>query len=75
MPIYEYRCEPCDKTFEKIRRMSDETPVSCPDCGDEAKKQLSGFAARTGGGASFPMAGSGGGPAPCGAPSCAPGGG
>ena len=72
MPIYEYRCDPCEKTFEKIRRMSDESPVPCPDCGDEAKKQLSGFAARTGG-VSFST--SGGAPAPCGAPSCAPGGG
>ena len=69
MPIYEYRCEPCEKTFEKIRRASDETPMVCPDCGDEVRKLVSTFAARTGG-ASF----SSGASSPS-APVCAPGGG
>jgi putative FmdB family regulatory protein len=72
MPIYEYRCDACDETFEKMRRMSDETPVVCPECGDEARKLLSGFAAHTGGGG---FSGGGGGCASAGSPSCAPGGG
>lgn len=75
MPIYEYRCEPCDKKFEKIRRMSDETPVLCPICGGSAQKQLSGFAAHTGG-SSFPSMGAGLPSAPSrGAPACPSGGG
>jgi putative FmdB family regulatory protein len=69
MPIYEYHCDACDVTFERIRRASDETPVECPECREEARKLLSTFAAR--GDAS----GSGGYSAPSRAPSCSPGGG
>ena len=68
MPIYEYRCDACDVTFERIRRASDETPVECPECHEEARKLLSTFAARG-------DAGSGGYSGPSRAPSCSPGGG
>jgi putative FmdB family regulatory protein len=46
MPIYEYRCESCGKTFEKIRRMSDaDRDAECPDCKSQAAKRVvSGFA-------------------------------
>lgn len=33
MPIYEYRCEKCDETFEVMQKMSDPTPDPCPKCG------------------------------------------
>jgi putative FmdB family regulatory protein len=31
MPIYEYRCQDCDATFEALVRGND--PVTCPHCG------------------------------------------
>lgn len=36
MPIYEYRCEDCGKTFDKfVRSISAEFRVICPKCGSE----------------------------------------
>ncbi|MDF1565562.1 MAG: zinc ribbon domain-containing protein [Deltaproteobacteria bacterium] len=67
MPLYEYRCQPCERTFEKIRRISErEEPVPCPECGEPAGPQMSAFAV---GGGSY---GGGGGQIP--APSCGGGG-
>ncbi|MEN6535306.1 MAG: zinc ribbon domain-containing protein [Bryobacteraceae bacterium] len=41
MPLYEYRCENCGKTFEKIRRASDaDEEVLCPYCESEKTKRL-----------------------------------
>jgi putative FmdB family regulatory protein len=53
MPLYEYRCEKCDKSFEMLRRMSEaDTGVECPKCASKrVKRQFSSFAA-VGGGAS-----------------------
>ncbi len=77
MPIYEYRCEPCDHTFEALVRSSGEPTPKCPACGrsDHLAKQFSvpaaahtqaaGSSARP----SLPMAGG------CGAPICCGGGG
>jgi putative FmdB family regulatory protein len=33
MPLYEYRCEACDKVFEAYRRLSEEGQEACPACG------------------------------------------
>jgi putative FmdB family regulatory protein len=46
MPLYEYRCETCGRTFEKLRRMSDsDSEVDCPNCASEqVRRQLSTFA-------------------------------
>jgi putative FmdB family regulatory protein len=66
MPIYEYACAPCGKTFEElVIRRSDEAEVRCPGCGSaEVGRQMSRpAAARVSGGG-------GGGYAP--APSCGP---
>jgi putative FmdB family regulatory protein len=74
MPIYEYRCEPCDHLFETLVRSSSDVP-RCPRCGGvELAKQLSvPAAAQTGGkssSSSLPVCG----PSPsfggCGAPQC-----
>lgn len=65
MPIFEYRCDACDVTFERIRRASDETPVECPTCGEETRKLLSTFASRSEGSSSFPSFGGGGGGGGC----------
>jgi putative FmdB family regulatory protein len=38
MPIYDYRCNDCNKTFELLVRSSD-TPV-CPACGNPRLEKL-----------------------------------
>ncbi len=41
MPIYEYRCDPCDHTFETLIRGAGDA-ARCPQCGSlEVAKQLS----------------------------------
>ncbi len=53
MPIYEYACPSCEKSFEAlIIRRSDEAEVACPTCkSPEVKRQMSRPAAtRSGGG-------------------------
>lgn len=45
MPIYEYSCQVCAATFDRLRpvdRMDDAAP--CPDCGSNSQRQLSIFA-------------------------------
>ena len=32
MPIYEYRCDSCQKVAEVIQKISDPTPEQCPNC-------------------------------------------
>jgi putative FmdB family regulatory protein len=46
MPLYEYRCETCGRTFEKFRRMSEaDHDLKCPYCeSEEVTRQLSTFA-------------------------------
>jgi len=53
MPIYEYRCAPCDHVFEElIVRSSDERDVRCPACkGARVAKVMSRPAAARGTGA------------------------
>lgn len=42
MPIYEYQCQACDESLEKLQKMSDDPLKTCPSCGEEAlKKQIS----------------------------------
>jgi putative FmdB family regulatory protein len=78
MPIYEYRCEPCDHTFETLVRSSGDV-AHCPKCGniDVAKQFSVPAAARTGQGASsLPICGDtsaktyGCGGGPCGSGMC-----
>ncbi len=38
MPIYEYKCLSCGKQFEQLRSISDDSPLTCPDCGGKTKK-------------------------------------
>ena len=72
MPLYEYRCEPCDHSFETLVRGRGDVP-HCPQCGgiDLVKQPSVPAAAQTGGRSSdLPLCGpapSGGG---CGAPQC-----
>jgi putative FmdB family regulatory protein len=47
MPLYEYRCEQCGKSFEMLRRMQDaDRELQCPDCkSQEVERLLSTFTA------------------------------
>ena len=60
MPLYEYRCDECDETFEVLRRITEKDDARCPSCERPARKLLSGFAVG-GGGASSDAGISGGG--------------
>ena len=71
MPIYEYVCNTCGHTFDKLRpmsRMDDDAP--CPICESDSERKLSVFAAFSSdaSGMSGAVAGMGG----CGG--CGPGG-
>lgn len=46
MPMYEYRCESCGDTYEKLRRMEDaDHDLKCPSCGStDVLRQVSAFA-------------------------------
>jgi putative FmdB family regulatory protein len=46
MPIYEYACQSCNKTFDQlVRRMSGEHQAKCPECGSKkTSRKLSVFA-------------------------------
>lgn len=51
MPLYEYRCRVCGKSFEMLRRMQDaDRELECPDCeSDEVERLLSTFATTSSG--------------------------
>jgi putative FmdB family regulatory protein len=75
MPIYEYRCEPCDHAFEALVRSASDVP-RCPKCGatEPLAKQFSVPASAQVGagprGSALPIASGPG----CGAPACCGGG-
>ncbi len=53
MPLYEYACHKCGKTFQHLARSFSELPPKCPACGAKnPRKQLSTFHAGAGGGRS-----------------------
>ena len=33
MPIYEYKCKPCNKNFEKLQGLNEKGLENCPVCG------------------------------------------
>jgi putative FmdB family regulatory protein len=74
MPIYEYHCQPCDRTFETLIR-SESDVARCPGCGSlEVAKQLSvPAAAQTGRGGEFPISDAAAPSFGCGRPQCAGG--
>lgn len=50
MPIYEYYCLSCDRTFELLTALSDSTKKKpCPDCSRKAPRTVSAFAIASGG--------------------------
>lgn len=65
MPIFEYRCEPCETKFESFVMSSGEH-VTCPSCQGEVKKLMSTFASVVPGGHKSAASGA---PAPASKPS------
>jgi putative FmdB family regulatory protein len=47
MPIYEYQCRNCGKTFEMLRSLKNaDEDLQCPDChGQEVERRFSSFSA------------------------------
>ena len=52
MPIYEFSCSVCGRSFEELVRSSDATgEVICPTCGSrDIRRKISVFAAKVSGG-------------------------
>lgn len=60
MPIYEYKCNKCNKEFEYIVFGSD-NEIECPECsGKEVERVLSACSFKSGGSYSAPSSGGGG---------------
>lgn len=52
MPIYGFECPDCDHRFDRLQKLSDPDPSSCPQCGSEkVRRQITA--------PSFRLAGSG----------------
>jgi putative FmdB family regulatory protein len=46
MPLYEYQCQTCGNSFEKLRRMQEaDRELQCPECGSGVQRLVSTFAA------------------------------
>lgn len=41
MPRYEYRCEDCDRIFERVRPMSEASEPAVCDCGRTSPRVIS----------------------------------
>ncbi|HUP58272.1 MAG TPA: zinc ribbon domain-containing protein [Bdellovibrionota bacterium] len=41
MPLYEYRCESCNKTHEIMQKFSDPPVQDCPECQGPVEKIMS----------------------------------
>jgi len=52
MPTYEYQCDACGRLFKRFQSMSDRPVETCPECGGEVRRLISG-------GAGFILKGSG----------------
>lgn len=40
MPIYEYQCENCGYQFEQMQKISENSLIKCPSCGEDGLKKL-----------------------------------
>jgi putative FmdB family regulatory protein len=62
MPIYEYLCETCEHTFERLTFKGEDEHVTCPECGSKKIKKIPSaacFMGDSGHGACKPNASSG----------------
>jgi putative FmdB family regulatory protein len=39
MPIYEFKCTTCGNHFDRLQKLSDPDPDTCPDCGKPTVKR------------------------------------
>lgn len=50
MPIYEFKCSACGHSFERLQKLSDADPTTCPECGrDQVARQVTAPAFRLAG--------------------------
>lgn len=51
MPIYVFRCDDCGEKFERLQKLSDPDPDTCPNCGrnNTVRKQVTAPAFRLAG--------------------------
>lgn len=42
MPTYDYKCDDCENIFEVFQKMKDEPLKTCPQCGGEVRRIVSG---------------------------------
>ena len=41
MPIYAFECAACGHTFDRLQKLSDADPATCPECGaPQVRRQL-----------------------------------
>lgn len=40
MPLYEYRCDACEHSFEALQKISDEPLIHCPACDEATLRKL-----------------------------------
>lgn len=43
VPLYEYHCQACGKTFDKLQFIEGRDSVSCPDCGAKVDRLVAPF--------------------------------
>jgi putative FmdB family regulatory protein len=41
MPVYEFKCDTCNKVFELLLSMNSKPEQDCPDCGGKAVRIIS----------------------------------
>lgn len=41
MPIYEYHCTKCQKTFERFQKITERPLTECPDCKGKVERLIS----------------------------------
>ncbi len=39
MPIYEFECSACQTRFERLQKLSDADPDTCPECGKQSVRR------------------------------------
>ena len=44
MPTYDFQCEKCSKKFSELVKYEERDEVHCPECKEQAKRLISGFA-------------------------------
>lgn len=40
MPIYAFHCDACGHEFDRLQKLSDPDPDTCPDCGQAKPRRL-----------------------------------